>query len=439
MVDAKERTLPLDSFLFPGIFQAFRMSIQPSKLVLAFAALAVICLTGWLMDTINPTVVTSGGVTELDTYRIGVPRQDDRILPPAAKGTRTGVFRTLWNFDTRHLHSAVWALFEPNIRRVIGNLLACFLALVWAFRYHTIYGLIFFAVVLAAMSLAGGAICRIAAMQFARGERPGLTAAVRFSIRKFPSFFTAPITPMIIILVLGAVVMLLGLWGNIPVVGELSVGLLLPFAFAAAAIIAVIAIGTLAGFSLMFPTIAYEDAECFDAVSHSFSYVYAKPWRAGFYTVVAFVYGAIGYVFVRFFAFLLLWITYAFLQVGFMQENEKLHAIWREPTFGDLLGVSAAATADWSTSAAAFLVYFWVLIVVGLVVAFVISFYFSASTIVYALLRKRVDLIPIEDIYTYPEEAAAEPATAQPATQESPAEGQAPSAAGPDQKAETSE
>lgn len=438
MSDQRERILPLDSFLFPRIFQAFRMSIQPSKLILAFAALAVICLTGWLMDSINPTVVTSGGMTELDAYRIGVPRQDDRVLPPAAMETRTGVFRTLWNFDTRHLHSAVWALFELNFRQVIGSILACFVALVWAFRYHTIYSLIFFAIVLAAMSLAGGAICRIAAMQFARGERPGLTAAVRFSVRKFPSFFTAPITPMIIILVLGAVIMLLGLWGNIPVVGELSVGLLLPFAFAAAAIIAVIAIGTLAGFSLMFPTIAYEDAECFDAISHSFSYVYAKPWRAGFYMVVAFVYGAIGYVFVRFFAFLLLWITYAFLQAGFMRENEKLHAIWQEPTFGDLLGV-IAATGDWSTSAAVFLVYFWALIVVGLVVAFVISFYFSASTIIYALLRKRVDLIPIEDIYTYPEDASAEPVAAQAATQQSPTEGRTPSATGPGEKAETSE
>jgi len=439
MVDEKERILPLDSFLFPRICQAFRMSIQPSKLILAFGALAVICLTGWLMDSISRTVVVTDGATELDVYRIGDSMHLDYVRPPATVTTRTGVFATLWNFNTRHLQSAVRALFELDIYDVISNIVACFLAIVWAFRHHTIYSLIFFAVVLAAMSIAGGAICRIAAVQFAQGDRPGLTAAVRFSVRKFISFFTAPIAPILVILIAGAVIMLLGLWGNIPVVGELSVGLLLPFVFVAAAVIAVIAIGTLAGLSLMFPSIAYEDSDCFDAISRSFSYVYARPWRAGFYMVVAFVYGAICYVFVRFFVFLLLWITYGFLQVGFMRDNAKLHVIWREPTFEDLLSVSAAATRDWSTAVAAFLIYFWVLVVVGLMVSFVISFYFSASTILYALLRKRVDLIPLEDVCTYPEEAAAEAVAPQPAAQEPPAEGRTPGLADAREKVTPSE
>jgi len=412
------------------------MSIQPSKLVLAFGALAVVCLTGWIMDSINPSVIVGpNGLTGLEEYHMTVPGQDDHPLSLASPGTRAGVFATLWSFGTRHLHSAVRSLFELNGYQVISDIVACFLAIVWAFRHHAMYSLIFFAVVLAAMSLAGGAICRIAAVQFAGGDRPGLTAAVRFSVGKFTSFFTAPITPILVILIAGALIMLLGLWGNIPVVGELSVGLLLPFLLAAAAVIAVIAIGTLAGLSLMFPSIAYEDSDCFDAISRSFSYVYARPWRTGFYMVVAFVYGAICYLFVRFFAFLLLWITYGFLQVGFMQHNAKLHVIWREPTFDDFLGVSTAAPRDWSTGIAAFLVYFWVLIVVGLVVSFVISFYFSASTILYALLRKRVDLIPLEDVCTYPEEAAAEALAPGLAAQAPPAAGQTADLPGADQQA----
>lgn len=416
------------------------MSIQPSKLILAFGALAIICLTGWLMDTINPSVLIGpSGMTGLEQYHMTVPGQDDHPVLLASPGTRTGVFATLWSFGTRHLHSAVRSLFQLNTFQVISNIVACFLAIVWAFRYHTMYSLIFFAVVLAAMSTAGGAICRIAAVQFAQGDRPGLTAAVRFSVRKFASFFTAPITPILVILIAGTIIILLGLWGNIPVVGEISVGLFLPFVFVAAAIIAVIAIGTLAGLSLMFPSIAYEDSDCFDAISRSFSYVYARPWRAGFYMVVAFVYGAICYVFVRFFAFLLLWITYGFLHVGFMQHNAKLHVIWQEPTFEDLLSVSTAATREWSTAAAAFLIYIWVLIVVGLMVSFVISFYFSASTILYALLRKRVDLIPLEDVCAYPEEAAAEAVAPEPAAQEPPAKGQMPGLPDADEKVAPSE
>jgi len=50
MVDEKGPVLPFGSFLFPRLFQAFRMSIQPTKLILAFLALATICLAGRVMD-----------------------------------------------------------------------------------------------------------------------------------------------------------------------------------------------------------------------------------------------------------------------------------------------------------------------------------------------------------------------------------------------------
>ena len=46
MVDEKGSVLPLGSFLFPKIFQAFRMSIQPTKLILALLA-PLAFLMGW--------------------------------------------------------------------------------------------------------------------------------------------------------------------------------------------------------------------------------------------------------------------------------------------------------------------------------------------------------------------------------------------------------
>jgi hypothetical protein len=413
MANGKERTLPLDSFLFPRIFQAFRISIQPTKLIIAICALAIVFLTGWVMDLASQSVVIvhPAGTTELSVYAAAVLDPDTRIVPFADTGQRTGVFATLWTFVAEHLHSAVRSLFQLDIYEVILNIAACFIALVWAFRYHVVYSIIFFAVALAALSVAGGAICRIAALQFAGAEKPGLRQAIRFSLRKFTAFFTAPLTPMFVILVIGATIILLGAWGNIPYVGELTVGIFLPLAFAAAIIIAVIAIGIVGGFSLMFPTIAYEDSDCFDSISRSFSYAYAKPWRMGLYMVIAFVYGAICYLFVRFFSFFVLWITHAFLQLGVAQGNRKLHAIWPEPTFYDFFGAGVATPTNWSTGISSALIYFWVLVVIGLLVSFVISFYFSVSTIIYALMRNRVDLIALEEVYVYspeePEEAAA--------------------------------
>jgi len=402
MANGKERILPLDSFLFPRIFQSFRMSIQPTKLLIALCAVALICMTGWVMDLASQSVVVApNGSTELDVYVRPILEPHGRIMPFPDTGRRMGVFTALWTFASAHLHSALRSLFQVNIDAVLRNIVACFASLVWAFRYHAVYSLIFFSIVLAVLSVAGGAICRIAALQFAGAERPGLRQAVRFGLRKFTALFTAPLAPMLAIVIIGATIILLGALGNIPFAGEIAVGLLLPLGLAITVIITVVAIGLVGGFSLMFPTIAYEDSDCFDAMSRSFSYIYNKPWRMGLYMVIAFVYGAICYVFVRFFSFLVLWTTYAFLQLGFAYKNTKLHAIWPEPRLDDFFGAGVATSANWSISISSALIYFWVLVVVGLIVAFVVSFYFSVSTIIYALMRNRVDLIALEDVYVY--------------------------------------
>jgi ABC-type transport system involved in multi-copper enzyme maturation permease subunit len=156
----------------------------------------------------------------------------------------------------------------------------------------------------------------------------------------------------------------------------------------------------------MFPVIVYEGSDCFDAISRSFSYVYSKPWRMGFYTVIAGLYGAICYIFVRLFALLLLLTTYLFLRLGVWVDNSskqlnKLAAIWPEPSFSNLLGSSPSLiTSNWSQSVAAFLVHLSLWVVVGLVVSFIISFYFSANTIIYSLMRNKVDGTNLEEIYT---------------------------------------
>ena len=54
---------------------------------------------------------------------------------------------------------------------------------------------------------------------------------------------------------------------------------------------------------------------------------------------------------------------------------------------------------SWSESFAAFLIWFWVAIIVCLVLAFVISFFFSANTTIYFLLRKGVDRTDYEDVF----------------------------------------
>jgi hypothetical protein len=421
MVTGKESSQLFDDLIFLKIFQTFRMSIQPTKLIITAVALGVICLAGWIMD-LNKTVAVvrnkEGEITktELEIYMNNADQSKvhSEIEKLKQNGQRSGVFSTMWHYAAQKFQGAVDSVFAFNLLGVKKNITDFFNAIGWALRYHPVYCIVFFIIMLAVFSISGGAICRIAALQFARGEKPGLTEALRYGIKRFTSFFTAPLAPVGIFIFIGLFIFILGLAGNIPRAGEIIVSLGMPLALFAGSLLAVIVIGAVAGLNLMFPAVAYDGSDCFDSISRSFSYVYAKPWRMIFYTAIAAVYGSICYTFVRFFAFLSLLITHTLLRLGIWVHNgggqvNKLTAIWPKPVFIKLLGTSKPLATNWTESVAVFLVYLFALVVVGLVVSFIITFYFSANTIIYSLMRKTVDNTAFEDIYMPFNEAEVEP------------------------------
>ena len=404
-----------EAFLFPHIFRAFRMAIHPRKMVLAFGAVLIITLVGLAMD-MAPTVVTDGhNVTELDAYVQGKGEYTRFVETHAELGRRIGVFMTLVRFGVARFEAIVRCLAGLNVIVVLDNLGQGLLSVEWVFREHPVYGLFFFTAVLAVFAVTGGAICRMAALQFAQNERPGLVEALRFSVARFRSLFCAPLTPVFIMACIGSFIAVVGLLGNIRYVGEIVLGLSMPLILMAGVLIMLVVLGTLGGMTLMFPTIAFENSECVLAVNNSFRYAFARPWRLALYNGIALVYGAVSYVVARFFVFGLLLACYRFLELGFLHRNLKLQTLWTEPRFSNLFELPAdmgspmviVNGALWTETVAVWLVQISVLSVVGLLVAFVVSFCFTVNTIIYALMRKRVDdvdLTEVRSVYDEPDE-----------------------------------
>jgi hypothetical protein len=147
----------LDNLLFPKIFQTFRMSIQPSKLIIAFLALTTISLAGWIMDLTNTVVTTPytrSTETELQIYIANPDQLKTYIADNKEKAERTGVYSALWNFAIRKFHGALNALFKFNFPEVATNIADYFKAVGWALQYHTLYCAIFVAIKLAVIALA---------------------------------------------------------------------------------------------------------------------------------------------------------------------------------------------------------------------------------------------------------------------------------------------
>jgi hypothetical protein len=305
----------------------------------------------------------------------------------------------------------------------------------WLFCQHWLYAIVFLAVALAIWALFGGAIHRIAALHFARDEKISMGTALKFAAGKFISFYTAPLIPLGISIFIGLFLLaggfLLGSWG-----GGILMGLLFPLAILGGMLIAFLVVGLAGGAGLMYPTIAVESSDSFDAISRSYSYIFGKPWRAAFYALAALVYGVICYLFIRLFAFVVLAATHAFVGAGALGGGEalspaadRLDLLWPAPTFDHLLSSPCwQAMSFWETIGAG-LIWFWVMLVAASVLAFLVSYCASANTAIYYLLRRTVDATDLDDVFVdeVEEAPAGEPAPptaepAKPADQPKPAE-----------------
>lgn len=415
----------MSEFLFPNIFKTFRIAIQPGRLITAFFALAIIFTAGWLMD-FRKTVVVSGRLsaadlrestlsgsrtwpTELHCFVTYPDRMENylRVYKDRTKEQRLGVFKVFSNFCMANFNEGTLAFVQLNFRQTIQALNNCFMACLWVVKYHTVYGIIFLTISFAAFSLAGGAICRGAAFHFSRDERQGIGTCIPFAIKRWIPLIFAPTMPLVLAVLLGFVIVsLLGLLTNIPYAGEIILAVFFVLVLICGAMLAYALIWGISAFNLMYAAAVYEKTDTFDVMCRAYSYVNARPWSLAVYTFFAGLYGGICYLFVRFFAFVMLIAGRWFLDFGVWVQSqsgtqiEKIDAIWPKPEYFNFLG-SAADIARPVTQTIAWTVVQWqVLIVSGLVTAFAVSFYFSAGTIIYCLLRKKIDNIPLDSIFT---------------------------------------
>ena len=281
------------------------------------------------------------------------------------------------------------------------------IAPIWLMRHHPVYFVLFTLWFLTVWAIFGGAIARIAAIHVARDEKLSVRAALAFSLGKFLSFVSAPLIPLLIVLLVGILPLLAGLLSSIPLLGpvvNVVMTALFVVILAAGFVMTLVLLGTFGGFNLMYPTIAVEGSDSFDAISRSFSYVYARPWRMLFYTLVSIIYGALCYLFVRTFIWVMLSMTHYFVGAGYFTDAHNLAPLWTTMWPGPQHTGTLSYSVDWLTlrwdqDLAAFFLAFWVYLVISMLGAFVISFYFSANTIIYYLLRGEVDATEMDDVY----------------------------------------
>ncbi|HEV3262624.1 MAG TPA: hypothetical protein VG013_37635 [Gemmataceae bacterium] len=289
---------------------------------------------------------------------------------------------------------------------------------------------------LATWALFGGAITRMAAVQVARKEKIGPIEAIRFTLSRYLHFFSAPLFPLILVLIITVFLIIYGLLHWIPIFGDIVVdGLGWPLVLLAGLVMAVILVG-LVGWPMMYSTISAEGSDNFDALSRSYSYVYQCPWHYVWYSIVALAYGAVLVFFVGFMGSLMVYLgkwgvgqtpgvertgrgpSYLFvyaptsyqwrellLQGALTDEDDGSRSVVKDGAIDSEAYKAYTDGLTWFNKTGAVMVSGWMYLIFLMVIGFGYSYFWSAGTIVYLLMRRKVDDTELDEVYLEEDES----------------------------------
>ena len=232
----------------------------------------------------------------------------------------------------------------------------------------------------------GGAITRAAMMQLTREEPVSLGASLRFAGRRWLSYFSAPIFPLLGISVIGGGLMLLGLLMR---ASYFVGGLFWPLALIGGVVMAVLALGLMVGWPLMHAAISAEGSDSFDALSRSYSYVYQRPMHYLMYVLAAILLGLLGLAVVNLFAGTVEGLTAWGVSWGSGVEDARR-------AINGVVDPEKIGTLDrWGIS----LINFWQGIVRAIVIGFAFAFFWTSAAAIYLLLRHDADGAELDEVF----------------------------------------
>ncbi len=260
--------------------------------------------------------------------------------------------------------------------------------------------------------LFGGAIARIAALKFTRDEAPDLLGALRHASSKLMSYSMAPLLALAGASAFGVQLVVLG-W--IMRLGFLAMvaGFAWPFVLLLGLLMAILLIGALAGWPLMWATVAVEGTDAFDALSRSYAYTYQKPLRLLWYALMVVVLAAVSMFFVKLFATSAIALGNWSVSWGLDEAAYREIVSPRPVAAGAVVEstpVEPPAVAEPAVEAApqapvgsmwlaAEAIRFWKSLLGALAAGYQASFLFVAAVGVYLLLRKDIDGAEMDEVY----------------------------------------
>lgn len=330
-----------NGLIWPRLLRALPMSLDLSRLVLGTIMLALVASWAALLARVGERM----GFDELSRVPgsmaalVRVPEGAGPGVLPAWAASAHAALTDLGGFiaDSPFLALALGALIAP----------------LWA--------------------IGGGAVSRMVAVDLAGNVHLGASDGVGFATSRFKSLTVSLVLP---ILGLGIVSLALKIGGailfGIPGLGVVG-ALLYPVFLIAGLVFILGGIGLIVGHLMIIPAGVVEATDPVDAVQRALAYTLGRMWRGGLYLLLLVAQGALGF-------FLLAW-----LAEGVLALTAGFAGAWA--------GLPAPGGAGGS------LIQFWTMLTRFLVLGWLATYIFSASTVWYLLLRRVHDGQDISEIW----------------------------------------
>jgi hypothetical protein len=364
------------------LLRTCRLAAEFRRLFLAALGIVLTGLGWWAIDG----TLISGEPPAPGTSLVGVPPAVEAIDAPGAS-----LLHVPWR-ETARAFVAQWRMATRPARQLFerppswGTFAAALAAAVWA---------------LAVWAACGGAICRLSAVQLGMDEQLSLASAVRFAMRKWPACLAAVLMPLAMAAFFSLPLIVAGLMSRADL-GLLAAGIFWPLALVCGVLMMLLLVGLALGFPLMWAGIGADGGDSFDAISRAYTYVGQRPLNYLFYAAFSLAIGTVGWMIINTLAAITLYLTGWGASVGvgearWQQIEQTPHWLAPRETLSPP-PFTAEPELDGVARFGASLIGFWSDGVRLLALAYAYSFFWTAGTGAYLLLRRDAEGKELDEV-----------------------------------------
>ena len=237
---------------------------------------------------------------------------------------------------------------------------------------------------IAILAVAGGAISRSTAIEFAKGRYAAREDTVGFALKRTAQLtgsIAGPIIGCVIVFLLIAVGGLLLSFPVFDVIGSIIYGLMLILGIGATIVLTL----HMLALPMIIPALSIEGTDAFDAIQRSYAYVVAKPLRYLLYALLLTLVGTLG-------AGVFTLLVQSSVEMTdwaaqFFANNSTTRVLTGEDELGATQGLAHQIVGVWKTLA-------------GLCISgYVISIFFASSSLLYLVARRICDGQDVNEVW----------------------------------------